>query len=281
MKWIAFFNKRSRNFWVVSGAILVILVGIIDYLTGVELSISLFYLIPILLAVWFADEKLGLIIAAISAITWFLAEYANRLEYPHLMIFVWNTLIRLAFFIIAGRLLSELKHALRLNQELTRIDYTSRAVSIRYFYELAQNEINRLKRYKHPFSIAYIDLDNFKGINDRFGHHMGDTTLRILTTFVQKQIRSTDIFARLGGDEFVLLLPETDETEAREGMNRINALILDEMQKNSWAITFSIGVVTYHRSPGSVDEMLKQADGMMYAVKTSGKDGIQYLVESG
>jgi diguanylate cyclase (GGDEF)-like protein len=278
---MSFLEKRSKLFWGTVGFILVVALGIVDYETGVELSITLFYLIPILLVVWFANEDLGLAIAAASAITWFLTEYANGLKYSNIMISVWNTLIRLGFFIIASRLLAELKRALRANQELTRVDYVSGAVSVRYFYELAQIEISRFQRYKHPLTLVYIDLDNFKTINDLLGHATGDNVLRVITESVQRQIRPTDIFSRLGGDEFALLLPETGGKEVKEVVGRIHSNLVDEMLKNAWVVTFSIGVVTYHQVPKSVDEMLKMADSMMYSVKTRSKNGVRYHVHAG
>jgi diguanylate cyclase (GGDEF)-like protein len=281
MRLMSFLEKRSQSFWGIVGFILVVFLGIVDYGTGVELSITLFYLIPILLAVWFANEDLGLAIAAASAITWFLTEYANGIKYSNIMIYVWNTLIRLGFFIVASRLLAELKRALRANQELTRVDYVSGAVSIRYFYDLAQIEISRSQRYGHPFTLVYIDLDNFKAINDLFGHITGDNVLRTMTECVQRQTRPTDIFARLGGDEFALLLPETGGKEVKEVVGRIHSTLVNEMLNNAWMVTFSIGVVTYHQVPKSVDEMLKLADSMMYSVKTNSKNGVRYHVYTG
>jgi diguanylate cyclase (GGDEF)-like protein len=281
MRYFAFLEKRSRPFWGITGFILVILMGIIDYASGVELSVTLFYLIPIFLVSWFADEPLALVISALSAVTWFLTDYANGLVYSNHIIYVWNTLIRLGFFIITTRLLSALKKALAANQELARVDYVTKAVSVRYFYELAQAEINRCRRYKHAFTFIYIDLDNFKAINDTLGHIIGDRALRVVTENIQSKIRPTDILARMGGDEFALLFPETGEQEARQTVNRIHANLLKEMLSNDWVVTFSIGVVTFTSAPKSVDEMIKLADDMMYSIKNNGKNAVGYHVYSG
>ncbi|HEX7541629.1 MAG TPA: GGDEF domain-containing protein [Anaerolineales bacterium] len=275
---MSFLEKRSKLFWGAVGFILVVFLGIVDYQTGVEISITLFYLIPIFLLAWFADENLGLVISAASAITWFLADYASGLIYSNIMIYVWNTLIRLGFFIVSSWLLSELRRALRANQESARVDYVTGAASVRYFYELAQIEINRYQRYKHPLTLVYIDLDNFKAINDRQGHITGDKVLRAVTESIQRQIRPVDILARLGGDEFALLLPETGEEEVKPAIDRILSSLVNEMLRNDWAVTFSIGVVTYNQIPKSVDEMVKLADGVMYSVKTGDKNGVRYHV---
>jgi diguanylate cyclase (GGDEF)-like protein len=278
MNLFPFLERRSKPFWGSVGIVLVVLLGMIDYLTGIEISITLFYLIPIFLVVWFADENLGLVISAASAITWFLTDYANGRFYSSIMIYVWNTMIRLGFFIVTSRLLSELRIALKANQASARVDYVTGAASTRHFYERAQIEISRYKRTRHPLTLAYIDLDNFKAVNDRLGHIIGDKVLRVVTQIIQKQIRPTDILARLGGDEFALLLPETGGQEVKQVMDRIHSSLVDEMLSNGWLVTFSIGVVTYHQMPRSVDEMVKMADGIMYSVKSDSKNGIRYQV---
>jgi diguanylate cyclase (GGDEF)-like protein len=275
---LSFLEKRSKPFWGLMGFTLVACFGVIDYLTGKEISITLFYLIPIFLVVWFADERLGLVISAVSAITWFLTDFANSRNYSNITIYVWNTLIRLGFFIVGSRLLSELKKALRANQLLARVDYVTGAVSVRYFYELVQTEVSRSQRSKRPLTLAYIDLDNFKAINDRLGHITGDKVLRVITESVQRHIRPSDIFARLGGDEFILLLPETGAEEVRQVLARIHLSLVNEMLRYGWVVTFSIGVVTFNQLPRSVDEMVKIADDVMYSVKTTTKNGVRYHI---
>jgi diguanylate cyclase (GGDEF)-like protein len=281
MELVSFLEKRSKPFWVWFGFLLVALLGIVDFLTGVELSITLFYLIPIFLVAWFADEGLALALSATSVLVWFITDYLNGLVYSILMIYVWNTLIRLVFFIILSRLLTELRKALKANQESARVDYGTGATSVRYFYELARIEISRHQRSKHPFSLVYLDLDNFKMINDRLGHATGDKVLRVVTECIQRQIRPGDIFARLGGDEFALFLPETGGETVKQAMSRMHSGLVNEMLKNGWVVTFSMGVVTFNQIPKSVDEMIRLADSMMYSVKTNGKNGVRYQVYGG
>jgi diguanylate cyclase (GGDEF)-like protein len=276
-----FFKKRSNLFLGGVGVLFVILLGIIDYLTGYELSFSLFYLAPISLISWFKGRRSGLLTSAVSAIAWFLADYLSGSRYSNPSIYIWNTLIRLGFFVVVTWLLSALRKAYNTNQELARVDYVTGAVSIRYFYELAKIEIGRSERHKRPFTFAYIDVDNFKTINDRLGHSTGDRVLRAVTENLQHQIRSSDILARLGGDEFALLLPETGEEEAKKVMDRMHTGLVNEMLKNNWTVTFSIGVVTYCQPPASVDDMVKLADSAMYLVKNSNKNGVSYQVYGG
>jgi diguanylate cyclase (GGDEF)-like protein len=271
-----FIEGRSKWFWGIVGCVLVALVGIADYFTGLELNLTLFYVIPISLVAWYAGGRLGLIASAASAVVGFLIDLAGGMVYSHPTIFVWNTLIRFGLFTAISILLSIIRKEYKNNQEQARVDYVTGAVSIRYFYDLAKLEIIRFQRYKRPFTFAYIDLDNFKRINDSLGHSAGDRLLRSVVSSIQQHIRPVDIFARLGGDEFGLFLYETGEEEAKTVISRIHKGLVNDMLKNSWMMTFSIGVVTFRRVPKSVDEMVKQADGVMYTVKSTTKNGVRY-----
>lgn len=257
---------------------LILLLGFIDYLTGYEVAISLFYLIPISFVAWYAGTHLGLITSALAALSLVIADYFSGLIYSNLSIYVWNALIWVGFFFIVAWLMSSLRRSYLVNQDLARVDYVTGAVSIRFFYELARIEIERSARYKRPFSLAYFDMDNFKAINDRLGHSVGDQVLRSVADNVHRLIRKSDTFARLGGDEFALLLPETNSGEARKLIERVHDALISAMLNNNWAVTFSVGVVTFNQPPESVDELVKLADEVMYSIKTTTKDGVAYSV---
>lgn len=281
MNLISFLNKRSKIFWGSTGFLMVVLLGLVDYLTGYELSFSLFYLIPIALVAWFGGKRLGLLISAASAIAWFSADFLSGNRYLNPSLYVWNTLIRLGFFLVVTLLLSALQQAYKVNQELAQTDYVTGAISVRHFYELARIESDRFRRYQHPFSLVYIDLDNFKTINDRLGHITGDKLLWVLVEHIRQQIRPTDVLARLGGDEFALLLPETGEEQIKIFIGRLHASLASEMLRKGWMVTLSMGVVTFNQLPKSVDEMVRLADSAMYSVKTNGKNGVCYRVYTG
>jgi diguanylate cyclase (GGDEF) domain len=281
MNLTSFFNKRSKIFWGSTGFIMVVLLGLVDYLTGYELSFALFYLIPIALVAWFGGKRLGLLISAASAIAWFSADFLSGNRYLNPSLYVWNTLFRLGFFLVVTLLLSALQQAYIVNQELAQTDYVTGAISVRHFYELTRIEIGRFRRYQHPFSLVYIDLDNFKAINDRLGHITGDKLLRVLVENIQQQIRPTDVLARLGGDEFALLLPETGAEQIKIFIGRLHSSLANEMLRKGWMVTLSMGVVTFKQLPKSVDEMVRLADAAMYSVKTNGKNGVCYRVYNG
>jgi diguanylate cyclase (GGDEF)-like protein len=274
-------ENLRRSFWAGVGIILIALVGIVDYLTGVEIAVSLFYLIPISLVVWFAGKELGIMMSAVSAIVWVGTDFLGGKIYSHGLIPYWNGAVELGFFLIVTLLLSRFRKLFEHEKELARTDYLTGAVNSRFFLELSQMEISRSYRYQHPFTVVYLDVDDFKTVNDQLGHHVGDAVLHTVGSCILKHLRKTDVIARLGGDEFALLLPETEQQGAQAAISKVWQSLLDEMQKNNWPVTFSIGVMTYINSPQTADEMIKVADGLMYSVKNKGKNAIAYSVYGG
>jgi diguanylate cyclase (GGDEF)-like protein len=276
MKLINYFDKQSKPYIAVLGFTLIPVIGIADFLTGNELAFSVFYVIPIALITWFTNRRLGIAASAFSAIIWILADLAAGYSYSSFLIPIWNTLIRLTFFILITLLLFGLRNATEREKELARVDYLTGAANTRLLYELTQMEIDRFERYGHPFTLAYLDLDDFKKLNDKFGHTIGDLVLRKLVNAARRNLRKADIVARLGGDEFALLLPETNQESALVVLSRIQRNLLEEMMRGSWPITFSIGAITCSSAPQSADELVKMADELMYSVKREGKNGIKY-----
>ncbi len=281
MKIVVFLEKRSVFFWAITGIVLITVTGVVDFLTGYEIAFSLFYLFPVFLVTWFGGRSLGAVISVASALVWLLADFASGHPYSHPAIYYWNSAIRFGFFIIVTLLLSALKKAHEHEWELARTDNLTGAVNGRSFSELLQNEIDRSRRYRHPFTVVYIDLDDFKTVNDHFGHSEGDKVLYTIVKHAKSQLRKTDHVARLGGDEFAFLLPETDQAGAQISIPKIQTSLLDEMQRNNWPVTFSIGVLTCVCKPQTSDELVKRADGLMYSVKSNGKNGINYSIYGG
>ncbi|NJN74143.1 MAG: GGDEF domain-containing protein [Limnothrix sp. RL_2_0] len=273
-----YLEKKSFIFHVVVGLALIGFIGFLDLVTGNELSFSLFYLLPILWMTWFSTPKFAIITDIFSVIIWFAAERASGMTYSHPSISLWNTGIRLCFFLIVTLLLLELKKALEQEKQLSRIDPLTGAANKRHFIDLLTLEMLRCDRYQRPLSIAYIDLDNFKMVNDKFGHSVGDQLLCIIVDHITKNIRNIDLIARLGGDEFVVLLPEIAPENAKSVMQRLQNSLLLEMQNHYWPVTFSIGLVTCLTIDTSIDELIKLVDNLMYDVKKQGKNAISHII---
>lgn len=274
-------EKLNKSYRLMIGFVLIVIIGLVDFVTGYELAFSVFYVLPIAIVTWYTDQKLGLLVSIICALVWLAADIGAGHPYIIPFVPVWNTVIRLAFFVIITVLLSALRCSTEREKELARIDFLTGAVNSRYFYELVQNEVDRIQRYGHPFTIAYIDLDNFKNVNDQFGHSVGDQVLRSVASTARNHLRKTDVVARLGGDEFALLLPETDEESAHSALAKIQADLLEEMHRRNLQVTFSIGVLTSTCAPHATDELIKIADELMYSVKCDGKNATKYSVYTG
>jgi diguanylate cyclase (GGDEF)-like protein len=173
---------------------------------------------------------------------------------------------------------SVLKNTLTHEKEISRIDFLTGIRNRRYFIELVNMEIDRARRYEHPLTMVCLDLDNFKAVNDCFGHSTGDILLRLVAHTIRENIRVTDTVARLGGDEFGILMPETGRNVAEVVIQRVQKINLDYMRKHGWPVTLSIGVVTLTSPPSTVDDVLRISDRLMYIAKENGKNSIQYEV---
>jgi diguanylate cyclase (GGDEF)-like protein len=281
VNFLAVLEKRSRLFWIIISVAFIAGVGVIDYLTGDEVALSLFYLIPIALLTWLAGWRLGIAASVVSAAVWVATDLAAEEAFQSASIYIWNTFIVLSFFLIVVMLLSALRKALEHERELAQTDYLTGAINPRFFFEFLQMEIDRSQRYAHPFTLAYIDIDNFKAINDRFGHITGDRVLSRMVERARQNLRKTDLVARLGGDEFALLLPETGQESAQAIISKIQSEILAGMQEDDWQVTISIGVLTCLKSPHDSREILGLVDELMYSVKHAGKNAIKFSTYPG
>jgi diguanylate cyclase (GGDEF)-like protein len=157
------------------------------------------------------------------------------------------------------------------NEREARTDAHTGTVNSRGFRETAGAEIVRSQRSGEPMSLLYLDIDAFKGINDRLGHAAGDRVLSDVGTALRGTVRLVDTVARLGGDEFAVLAPGTDMAAARALADRVQASMGGVRAADGVAITCSIGLATFAAPPATVDELLAAADRLMYRAKSSGK----------
>lgn len=272
------FSSRSPETVFCICIALLLMLGWIDYLTG-DYSLIVFYLIPVSLAAWFVSKRSGLLLCVLSLITRITADEASKtLLFQNSSLHYWNVSIEFVFLLIMSFLFSTLKENLDDEKEQARIDPLTGALNRRAFFDLAEHEINRSRRYGRTFTVAYIDLDNFKVINDRFGHSVGDELLVTVVATIRSNIRSYEALSRFGGDEFVILLPETDEEAALSFLTKIHSHLQQAMANRNWPVSVSIGAIIYLSSPPDVDEIIRRADELMYSVKRSGKSRMLHMV---
>jgi diguanylate cyclase (GGDEF)-like protein len=270
---------RSRLTSALLGSTSLALIGLADYLTGPEIAFSLFYIVVIALMAWTtADVGLSVASALLGACIWLAAEwFAGSTSTDVVML--WNAATRLVIFIGAGVLICRLRRALDLARTLARTDYVTDVLHARAFDEIAKIEVSRARRYSHALTVAYLDLDNFKSVNDRFGHSQGDDVLRTVASTLRSSLRTSDTVARLGGDEFVVMLPETGYGQAQEALTKLQQSLTEAMQQRRYPVTFSIGAAIFEVPPADVDALIKAADSAMYKAKADGKNRCSLSVE--
>ncbi len=271
----------SKYLWITIAIVFLLVVGIGDlYFVPNGVSVSLLYLIPIGLASWFASATAGAAIAVASAVIWLADDLLHSPPAPHPVILLWNTIVRLVFFglmVLAIRLAK----AHDFQRAIARTDFLTGAFNSRFFTTLAQREMSRSERYAHPFTVAYLDLDNFKLLNDTLGHTAGNQCLQVIVATMQAHLRRVDMLARIGGDEFAVLLPETGQKAAKAVVEKIKDSLLTQMRNSEWPVTVSIGVLTCLKPPATVEDMLHKVDAQMYCAKRSGKNSISYAIYAG
>ena len=273
---LEYLHRQTRASAFVIGALFILLVGTVDSFIGSGISLTVFYLIAICLVAWQGSRKAGLTLSAFAALVWLAAEVVSEPAQQGSAILYWNALVRLGQFMLVTLIVVALRRSLDQEKELARTDFLTGAANARAFYETAQTEIDRARRYRHPLTIAYMDVDDFKQFNDQLGHSAGDRLLRVVAATIREGLRTVDVVARLGGDEFALLFPETDYEAGQVALGRMRRRLQELVERNGWPISFSIGAVTFAEPPVTVDELVKQADRLMYAVKESEKDNIRH-----
>ena len=225
---------------------------------------------------WAISRNAGLAYSVLCATVWLISNLISGQTFLNLFVGVWNTLILFGFYAIVAILLTELRQSLEEEQLLANIDPLTGAMNRRSFNDIAEKKMIVSEVNRRPYTVAYIDLDHLKTINEEHGHATGDLVLKTVVDTIRKQIRNGDLLARLGGDEFAILLTDMDEADAKRIVPRLQLALLKQMKTNEWEITFSIGVLTFLTMPASADSMVSLANALMYEVKTDGRNAIKY-----
>ena len=249
-------------------ALLIALIGVADYSTGYDLSFGLFYVAPVSLMAWFGSRRLGVLTAGLSALVWLLANsFTAPAELPRTIV-VWNTMIRFGFFGIIGLLVAVSRASHDRERLAARTDQLTGLMNGRAFRDVAEREMLRAGRVGSPVTLLYLDLDNFKNVNDRRGHGAGDEMLVLFARALETAIRGTDVVARLGGDEFVVLLPDTSEEGGARVAAKIHQALADDPRFSTDGVSVSVGAATTEEFPTQVDDLVASADTAMYQAKS-------------
>ena len=169
----------------------------------------------------------------------------------------------------------------RMEDELRRLAISDSLTGLfnrRHFFELAQLEYERFRRYSHPLALIMADIDHFKAVNDQYGHLIGDQVLQAVADTLQRNLRQVDILGRYGGEEFAMALPETDTATARALAERLRTAIADRVfatGQGPLALTLSLGVAAVSdRASIDFEHLLDAADRMLYQAKLAGRNRV-------
>ncbi|MBU0993781.1 MAG: GGDEF domain-containing protein [Proteobacteria bacterium] len=275
---IDLFNNWQKGALLVFCFSLTVFIGLARYYTGTEYALSVFYLFPITIAAWHSGFAAGFFISVSSACSWLIADLILLDTFSKPLVPYINETFRLIVFLFMAYLVSELKNACFTQEQLARTDALTGLLNRRAFLEYMEIEFNKVKRFGHVVSIIYIDVDDFKRVNDVLGHSGGDRLLCVIAGIIQSNIRIIDVSARLGGDEFSVLLPQTDADAAFLVATKIQKKLFNVKLGHNWHPSVSMGVATYECLPESIHDMIKKADTLMYAAKQSGKNTINRQV---
>jgi diguanylate cyclase (GGDEF)-like protein len=253
---------------------LFILVVIADYVTTFELSLTPFYLFIVLLVTWNSGWKWGLGFSILSFAVQVALGLTTGHPYSEAIYFYIDNANRLISYLVAWRLISALKVQHEREKNSARRDYLTDLANQKGFYEALGVEMARHRRDNNPMSIAFLDCDNFKEVNDGLGHKEGDRLLKNLARTMSANLRKTDVVGRLGGDEFAIVLSKTDKDQAIHIIGKLRQELDAAMAQHNWPVTFSIGLGIFASVPESEDEMISFTDKLMYRVKSTGKNNV-------
>lgn len=272
-------NRQSGTIIFLLGIILSLTIFYIDYkIFGPDITFTLVYLLPIVGVCWYTGMGYAIFISFLCVAEWSVIKFHLYIMDKDFIIYIFNIVTKLFMYIFVIFLLTQLKKSLQKEKKLARMDHLTGAYNRHGFFELLELELYKMKRYSKPLTLAYLDIDDFKKINDRLGHSSGDKILIDFTKVIRKNIRESDIIARIGGDEFIILFPDMDYINAGIAIDKIKKTVCEMMENNSWGCSLSIGVGIFNGWDKSSDEMIQIVDQLMYKIKNGTKNG-SLLVE--
>jgi len=275
--------RVRRSFWRQLGkpgvAALVVIaiaaIGAVDWATGTEVRVFPLYFFPLALA----GKRLGtsgaLSASLLATITWISAQYLAGREYSGPLIWMINFCTQGSAFLVVSLLVARLELRLRREHQLSRTDALTGLLNSRAFRERASRLLAEAGGRPQPLTLAYIDLDHFKRVNDRDGHDAGDRLLAGIARLLTASLGAQGIIARVGGDEFAVLLPGLGAEAARVHLEAFREALLASPAVAAAGVSASIGGISLTGAAVGLDELIRQADALMYAVKTAGRNSVR------
>ncbi len=253
------------------GLAISLVVYVADAAAPPAMRLGLFYMVPVVLVTWYAGPGWGGVFTVLGAGLRIVTELAD----PAVALRI--ALLNQLWFVMVAGLAIVAFHTLRRNEALLRdlatYDALTRVLNARAFQERLALEVGRSRRYARPLALLYLDLDDFKAVNDAHGHHTGDAVLRLVADAIRRTVRQPDAVGRMGGDEFAVLMPETDGAVAHAAAERLGASVAAVLNGTP-RVTTSIGLLACAAPAADADTLLRRVDQAMYEAKRGGKNRI-------
>ncbi len=257
---------------------LIFLVGVADWLSGERYTVYILYFPIVALGSWLLGFRAAIALSFVSSILWIVDDIFSPPEPLPYLAKYWQAFTRFVVFVGFAYALARLRKAMSHEYRLSHFDELTGLSNRTSLFEVGQRDLARCRRAGRPLTAIFIDVDDFKRVNDNFGHAEGDRVLKAAAACIRQHTREEDLSARIGGDEFVILAAEMDFEAAAAFATRLRQRLGEAMSHRQWAVTFSIGVATFVRPPSAVDEVIKAADDLMYGVKRTAKNSIKHAL---
>lgn len=252
----------------------IFLLGALRSTTYADFTFASLMILPVLAMAWIAGKRNGLLVAFLAAGVWGMADMASGQPFSASWVPWANAVIRLMSFSLVALLAAQVYLQFEKQHLHATRDALTGLLNRPAFLDAGAAEVERAKRHAHPLSVIFLDLDDFKQLNDSKGHDAGDAALRATAKALRSALRSSDRVARMGGDEFAVLLPEVDYDATVEAGEKISVAV-NAALKDFPPVKGSIGMAWFEKADRSFSAMLKAADGLMYEAKESEKNDIR------
>jgi diguanylate cyclase (GGDEF)-like protein len=263
---------------IITSFILLIVLFILDSSTSWELSFTLYYLLLVLMVGIKISFRWGILFCILTIISGASSDIINDYPYTDCFYFYVRHINRFIIYLVIVYMASKCKNACEYERYKSYYDYLTNIYNRRGFYHALDVERKRAQRNNTQLAVVYIDCDNFKEVNDQFGHRRGDELLVEIALMLKKFIRAIDTVARIGGDEFVVIFVDSDLKTISETVNRLHIKLTEEIKNLGFNVTFSCGLGVFEYLPIDDDEIIFLVDNLMYESKRTGKNKVSVKV---
>ncbi len=254
------------------GMVAFLAVAAVDVATGVNVSLLPVHLVPTLFVGWFVGIRWGIGFAIAALVVQVLIGREAGLHQD----VMWQIDRGMDFLVVLLLLgmQARLKQLREDGLRQAKHDSLTGTLNRSGFYAALDREIERAKRYGHPFSLIYFDCSNFRQVNDTLGHHAGDRLLKRVARELQENMRKIDAIGRLSGDEFAILLSESDTDATCRTAYHLKEKMAALMEKEQWPLSFNMGAASFTTPPDNIEAVLDSADKLMVRVRQTDRDAV-------